>query len=238
MIRDVCNIQTGCDSYCESTDNNLPVNSRASAKGSNMSDKVVIIGKSRPDVTDYTDGSWEVWGMNDMSHEESDITYTRWFELHRYEHIEAQFRWLLSKRLGEWYYRDIPVYTFEPSEFPEGPWTLRQIPYLKMAAEFPWPLNSYHCSSLDWMVAFALWEGFRTIHVVGVNNWSTIEPAAARPCLEMWLGYALGLGVTVHAEGFDLFKQFHTVRSTKPYGLDPSWVPIEDVDNPGILPKR
>lgn len=198
---------------------------------------VLIVGKGSPDVAAWrTTDEWEIWGCNDMTNEERQITYTRWFELHRYEHLEREWRGRLATRLGEWFYREIPVYTFHPEEFPTGPWTLQPFPYDAMANELP--RGEYHCSSMDWMVAYAIFEGFTTIHVTGVNMWSTHEPPSARACLEYWVGVAEGMGLDITIDGFDTFKMFHTVRSVKPYGLDPSWVPIEDVDAPGSVSGR
>ena len=93
------------------------------------------------------------------------------------------------------------------------------------------PRGSYHCSSIDWMISYALHIGvadLTDIYIAGVQMRHHEEPISATPCIEYWCGYAQGLGVNVRvAPSCDLFYNYHLVRSRYVYGYD-SWDLIED----------
>ena len=48
------------------------------------------------------------------------------------------------------------------------------------------------------MVAFAIYEGFKEISVLGVDMATNSEYQAQRPSVEWWLGLAEGLGIKVY----------------------------------------
>lgn len=69
--------------------------------------------------------------------------------------------------------------------------------------------RQYFKSTLDYMMALALYEGFEEIHLYGVNMADNIEYAHQRPSMEYWIGRAEGMGVKVALpEGCDLMKSY------------------------------
>ena len=114
---------------------------------------------------------------------------------------------------------DIPVVTLEP--WPElRRWT--PLPHRD--------LGRYHASSLDWMVAYALYRKVRTLVLCGIDlRPGNSEPIAARPCLEYWLGRAQGRGVAIIPVAGGLFRTYQYLQSRRRYGLEPC-DPIVSVD--------
>jgi len=89
------------------------------------------------------------------------------------------------------------------------------------------PRGAYHCSSIDWMIAYALHLGASEIFLTGVQMRNSEEPLSAQACIEYWCGYAEGKGCRVTAASdSDLFFNYHLVRSRYVYGYD-SWDLVE-----------
>ena len=150
----------------------------------------------------YGDPAWEVWGLNDGYKKfPQPVQADRWFELHGDTPITRQRRdpdhW---ERLAA---LDIPVYTFH---------TLPSVP---KATLFPLEQafshrRDYFASTLAWQIALALAEGFTTIGLYGTPLIYGREAIVERPCVEWWLGYAQGKGISVivhHWEQHGLSRQ-------------------------------
>lgn len=73
----------------------------------------------------------------------------------------------------------------------------------------PYPLQEivkhfgadYFRSSIDYMVAYAIYEGFTDIQIYGVHHVAEKEYRHQKPSLEFWLGVAKGSGIEVTVHG-------------------------------------
>ena len=164
--------------------------------------KVVMIGgMANPNHLEerYSDKGWEFWGLNAIRAKwATDIPWTRWFNLHRIEHL---FRDWEIDLLREIYWAnkhaEIPFYTV-------GDWTDE----ISHATEFPidslrsMPRGGiYHAGSFDMMTAFAIHLGATEIAFHGVRlNMESGEPISARACLEYWCGMAEAKGCKITCE--------------------------------------
>lgn len=91
-----------------------------------------------------------------------------------------------------------------------------------------YPRGNYHCNSLDWLIAYALYEGMAALHIHGFNleREGVVEQQSAAKCAEYWAGYATGRGMEV-VIGADsaMFGVYHLTLTNRVYGYDdcPAW---------------
>jgi hypothetical protein len=169
----------------------------------------------------------EVWSLNMAHRTMLGVKFHAYFELHRRQYLQSyepdnwkeRVAWVkILKR------KDCPFYTFEP--WPEAK-TNRLYP--KREVEALTPHGTYHLGSFDWMVAFAILQGFEAIKLYGVDFSRGGEPIGARACLEYWLGIAEGRGIAVEVFGNgDVFKTYQLLRSEKQYGAEDVHLVEED----------
>ena len=170
-----------------------------------MSKKVCLLGTSNTlNQAPFNDSSFEFWALNDMYEMIPTKNITRWFEIHTRQEQERH----VSKRASGSYLEGlkaltIPVYMQE--HFEDVPTSIKY-PLETMVEHFG---RQYFKSTLDYMMALALYEGFEEIHLYGVNMADNIEYAHQRPSMEYWIGRAEGMGVkVVLPEGCDLMKGY------------------------------
>jgi hypothetical protein len=75
--------------------------------------------------------------------------------------------------------------------------------------------RAYFTNSISWMIALAIYKGYKEIHVYGVNMAQTQEYQHQRPSCEHLLGWARGAGIKVY-----LPPQSDLLRSWMLYGFD------------------
>lgn len=182
--------------------------------------------RDRPDST-------EVWGFNDLHHDFpiDQYIFHRWFQLHDRAYLKEMWSpsyWVHLAWLKQLSATIMPVYTTEL-----WPDVRASVRYPKEEVAALTPHGAYHAGSFDWMLAFAILQGFATVDIYGVNFSSGGEPISARPCLEYWMGVAEGRGMRVTVHGGDVGHIFHLVRSDLQYGF--SWFQlVEDYrERPG-----
>lgn len=165
--------------------------------------KVCIVGfaKTSRDLAPYSDPEWEIWGVNDawsFAHRAD-----RWFEVH-------------STWIYEWELRRSKGHLDWLRQFGEAGgivYLLDARPDMPHAVAYPfetvcnalWPERAaegdhktsrpYLTSSIAYMQALAIAEGFREIAVVGVDMAADSEYAAQKPCCEYLIGLAKGRGI-------------------------------------------
>lgn len=169
----------------------------------------------------------ELWGVNDPT--EDVHLFQRWFQLHSFPYLKEHWPlWEMhSKLYWQRYWRgggECPLYIQEPTADLIG-----SVRFPKEDIEQSFPFGYYHCSSFDWLVAFALLHKPKAIHLYGVELSYNGEPLAAKACLEYWLGIAVGQGVEVHTNSKDLFHAYQIIRSKRQYAWDESR-PLLDLD--------
>lgn len=203
----------------------------------------IVGGRAREEFFKPTAGT-EIWGLNSIR-PKFVPKWHRMFNLHMFEHLERDWLTGLVKE-RDWAneHPDVPFYILDewPREilpnqviFPRA--DIEAFPYVNPSRK------SYHSSSFDWMVAFALVNGLiggeelTQLTIQGVSlNMESGEPISSRACLEYWCGIAEGLGVTVDiTPECGLFAQYHLVKSRSVYGYDDIQL-IEDRTGAGLRP--
>jgi hypothetical protein len=179
-----------------------------------MKDKVAIVGfaDGHRHLAPYADPDFEIWGLNRL-HANQPGRWSRWFELH-----------------------DLSLYTGEKGAPPDtehleflrtfpGPVYLRaqDMGRIMCPSAVPYPLTAilrdyppYFNNSISYMIALAISMGYKEIHLYGVDMAQDgvfvkdSEYRAQRPSCELFIGIALGRGITVFKPpGSDLLISDH-----------------------------
>lgn len=159
---------------------------------------VVIVGlspTSRNLVADEPDGI-EIWGLNHAHAVFSPQVlskFTRWFQIHPYQEMAA--RQLEEHKHLEWLAQaKIPVYLDEVR--PEVP-TSVAYPRAEVLRFLKMEDMDYLTSTVSYMLALALMEGFRTVRLLGIDLSTKEEYIRERPNFEFLLGIAHHLEVQI-----------------------------------------
>jgi len=168
--------------------------------------KVCIVGfaGSTRDQFPRGDPDLEIWGMNRLMEVPGFDTspFTRWFQIHprRWwdtEKRKKEVQWMRACGIPLYlheHYDDIPASVPYPRKLVEQAFNQ----YLPALPDGQYRLDDgepYHTTSVTWMIALALLEGFKEIHVYGVDMVTDEEYGYQRPACEFWLGLAAGLGI-------------------------------------------
>lgn len=189
--------------------------------------KVALVGKglTRREAPFGQEG-WELWGLNGPPADGWDApieSHTRWFQLHPPVYLRKHWPQGITELDHDWTRRR-GVRLYMDRHYPEYP-DSEAFPVREMEA-----LTShgrYHSSSMDWMIALAILEGFKEISLYGMGISTPPnrngEPISARATMEYWAGVAEGRGAIVRTtdEG-DLFQIVHMAKmmSNLRYGFD------------------
>jgi len=154
--------------------------------------KVSIVGKGSGWWDAPEEG--EVWGVNDLCLVREGLTLT--FELHD-----------IGERFDPAIYEKGTIKAFEEQIEKINRLNIPTMIQKKHGA-FPngivFPLDKmpfrYFTSSIAYMIAYAIYKKVDSIDIYGVPLYGGGEHEAQRPCLEFWIGYAMGKGieVTIH----------------------------------------
>jgi len=203
-------------------------------------DKVAIIGfaDSRTEAP-YNDPEYEIWGLNSLFENIPMDHVTRWFEIHD----RKLFAMDTNKEVGLGLTRDgkpymealgrLPCPVYMINDYPDIATCVRY-PIEDMISEFDpqqrrteWKepfstsakldWNGYFTNSISYMIALAIYSGYKTIAVYGVDmatgNWwenmgnNNAEYYFQRPSCEYYLGIAVGRGIKIEIpSSADLLK--------------------------------
>jgi hypothetical protein len=146
----------------------------------------------------------EIWCLNEAHSFPWMKRWDRWIQIHRSQDfmkpiakrdVQGHYDWLKQEH-------DHPVYM--QNRYDEIP-NSTEYPLPKICQRFLKNLwvgqdntRKYFTSSLAYMVALALYEGFERIEVYGVEMSWTDEWIPQKACMEFWLGMALGMGKSVY----------------------------------------
>jgi len=168
--------------------------------GSSTPRRIAIVGKapSSRELAPYGNDSWEIWTLADLVVAQIAPRFDRHFELHPIHWFEQQ-----NKLYLQWMQtvKDKPIYLRAIDErVPAGV----EYPKEKVIKFFG---CRYFTNTVSWMLALAIMERPEEIGIWGVDMAQSEEYAAQRPSCELFIGFALGLGiqVTIPAES-DLLK--------------------------------
>lgn len=167
---------------------------------------VAIVGKQYgPMVAPWLEKGFEFWCLNDAPvrrYGQPPIDhYQRWFQLHPPRYLKVHYPTGIEDLHATWSKpRGIRLYMDQHyPEFPDSE------PYPKEAVEALTTRGWYHCSSMDWMLALAILEGFERIWCCSMNlvtfPMRNGEPLSGRACMEYWAGVADGRGVDLRFVG-------------------------------------
>jgi len=165
-------------------------------------EKVAIVGfAGSRDQAPYDNPEFEIWSVNNL-HKFIPRT-DRVFQIHQRSEWEVNdlhgfpgadhLEWL--KTCG------IPVYTIE--KYDDVPTSIK-FPLDELVEEFGIPRlktkvkDGYFTNSISFMIALAIYEGFKEIHVYGVDMAVMSEYNEQRPSCEYYLGIAKGRGIDVY----------------------------------------
>lgn len=162
-------------------------------------DKVIIMGyaDSSRMLAPFFDKSFEVWGLNELylmiPHAD------RWFEIHTKYWLKRSHR---DKQHVQWL-KDAKIPIYMPKRIEEVPMSVTY-PLDNILGFFnkSW-LNKYDRfkylnNSISPMLALAIYEGFREIHIYGVDMALKKEYREQKPSCEFFVGYAMGKGIKIY----------------------------------------
>lgn len=165
--------------------------------------KVAIVGfTGTREQAPYNDPEFEIWTVNNLYRFVP--RQDRVFELHTREQIAADLTHGVD---GKTYVEElasmtIPVYMQE--KYPDIPPSVKY-PLDKMIEEFGIERSNtnhkpdaYFTNSISFMIALAIYEGFKEIHVYGVDMAIGVEYIEQRPSCEYYLGIAKGRGIKLY----------------------------------------
>jgi len=144
-------------------------------------------GSSRREIMELSEGV-EAWGLN-LSYQWMPH-WTRWFEMHDPD----VHGWIFKPEHRAWLREArVPIYM------------QRRDPEFPTSVEFPVEavteggrFRPYFTSSIAYMLALAIHEGFEEIRLLGANMASDSEYAYQRAACEYWIGIAEAKGIRVY----------------------------------------
>lgn len=183
--------------------------------------KIAIVGPgaSQAGMASYDNG-WRWWGIN-SAYRSVWAPWEKMFNLHRFAHLERD-----CPQYVDWdsvYSRRNPKVQMVVIDHWKG-LLKNQVLFPRAAIAEGQPLPNYHASSFDWLVSYAIHLKADVISIHGARfalDSPREEPISAQACLEYWLGYAQGKGISIlWGRDCELFTQYHLVASHTVYGYD------------------
>jgi hypothetical protein len=169
--------------------------------------KVAIVGfasSSRDQAPQ--DGSFEVWGMNSL-YLNVNSRWDRWFEMHDTTDLPGVYpeTWNTHKAWLQKF--PGPIYMHETME--DIPQSVK-FPREELREKF----DDYYMSTVGFMLALAIHEGFEEIHVYGVDMVGDDEYGHQKENAAFFIGFAKGAGIKVYIP-----PQSALLYSGEAYGL-------------------
>lgn len=173
--------------------------------------KVAIVGFAPSSMVDvrayFGDPEFEIWGINQLY-----VVFpamqkhaTRWFQIHPRSEYNIALRdhdhheWLAGGSPNP-HKNTFPIYMQQKE--PDIPMS---IPYPKN--EILKKFGRYFTNTISWQIALAIYEGFESIYIFGVDMATDAEYREQRPSCEFFIGWARALGIQVYIpEKSDLCK--------------------------------
>ena len=163
--------------------------------------KVAIIGFATNSLhlTPWWDPTFELWGLN-QAYMHFKRRGDRWFEMHSPEHVQdardPQYMEFLRQCPVPIYMLDCRVDIPKSMRYP-------------IEAAIQLAGRDYFTSSIAFMIAVAVMEGFEEIHLYGINLAIGDEWFYEKACAEWWIGFAEGRGIKVYVpQASSLCKQY------------------------------
>ena len=190
----------------------------------------VIVGKSGGNwLAPWGAEAHEIWGLNDWHWIKGWPplqAHSRWFQLHPPHYLRKHYPQGIDDLRDNWSVEDgVGVRLYMDRHYAEYP---DSESYPKAEVEALTLRGKFHTSSMDWMLALAIHEGFKRILVCGVNLIQfpimNGEPISSLACMSYWVGVADGRGVDLQYLGPQghMFQNLHmaTYQSRLQYGFE------------------
>ena len=177
-------------------------------------DRVYIVGcANTKSIVPWNDETAEFWGVNNLYGVPIEGQhYDRWFEVHNIWQDERSGK--LTRR-GATDFRGQPILDYMkgldaikctvymqkhwPELIPMSiPYPLAEIVQFFSEKGFSTDVCRYLTNSITYEIVLAIYLGFKSIHVYGVDMQMGTEYAQQRPSCEFWLGVAAGMGIDVY----------------------------------------
>ena len=158
--------------------------------------KVSVLAKG-PSLAEFNGSDGEIWGLNQVCKSHS---LSRLFVMddliYRMEKFDPGF---------PEYLKDYPGRLITSKAYDEWP-TAEEYPLLDVAHHFGLPLGISMYSTVDYMLALAVYEDFEQIDLYGVDCISNAH-SHAKTSIAVWIGVAMGRGikVTTRAKSFSRY---------------------------------
>lgn len=165
-------------------------------------DKVALLGfaSSSKDLAPFADPSFEIWGVNEIYR--SLPRLDRLFEMHTRAHLTRNRVRDAAIVDGDehiqWMARATDVIIYMQEAWPEIPRSVEFPLALLTKAFYPGETVPYFTSTPAYMLALAIFEGFKTIGLYGIDLLSDEEYEYQRPCMEYLVGVGRGLGCSIY----------------------------------------
>ncbi len=161
-------------------------------------DKVCIVGFAPTwNLTPFSDPDFEVWGLNELYNYFNQIKgahASRWFEIHApnspSKNTPQHKAWLKNATIPVYmqkHHDDIPSSVAYPLD-----------DIIKWFEDKGHNGARYFTNSISYMIALAIYEGYKEIHIYGVDMAHDSEYAFQKPSCEYLIGIAEGMGIKVH----------------------------------------
>jgi hypothetical protein len=163
-----------------------------------MPKEVYLLGKGDgwPEIKNVPKGSI-IYGVNDACLRTPEVTHT--FHMHDLKDFGKAGVTESSTKLMKLHcekYPKMPLYTVRRyKDFPEA----ILYPLEEIIDHFKLPIP-YFTSGPEYMIAWAIREGFEDIYLYGLNMTVEKEYIDQKPGMEFWVGIALGKGIRVHLQ--------------------------------------
>ena len=151
---------------------------------------VVIVGSApstMKQASAFFGDDYEIWSLNCLYLLFPEIMpyITRWFDIHRENDVVAYER--DEYKILDKY--DFPVYTVKEGMCKN----CVAYPIKEIIVEF----GTYFTNTISYMIALAIKEKFKEIHLYGIDMSHTAEYGEQRPSCEYFVGLARGMGIKV-----------------------------------------
>lgn len=163
--------------------------------------KVAIVGfaTNTLHLVPWFDPAFELWGLN-QAHMHMKRRGDRHFEMHQAEYVADARDPEYLKFLASC---QIPIYMIDARE--DIPTSVRY----PIESAITLAGRDYFTSSIAYMIALGIIEGFEEIHLYGINLAIGDEYTYEKPCAEWWIGLAQGRGLKVVVpQASSLLKQY------------------------------
>ena len=151
----------------------------------------------------YDDENVEIWGVNEQHAYEWMKRWDRWFQMHIRPYytrtfdvpgVKEHYPWLCEEHGKPIYMLNVDEEIPDSVEYPLARMNKRFFSKIRRGDE----KVKYYTSTMPYMMALALDEGFERIEIYGMEMAGPDEYVAQRPCGEFWLGMAAGMGVEIY----------------------------------------